>query len=320
MKKQIENLIEELLRYAEDNLDMLYENKVFLRNQLLDLFKIDAPAAQQASSYRPLQEFINDMVDYAIKNKLCQKEEALLFETRIIGIVMPTPYQVITHFEDIATDDVEAATKYLNTLSVNSNYIRSCDIDKNIKWEAEGDIGNIQITINLSKPEKDPKEIAALKKAPQTGYPKCALCAENVGFAGSLTKAPRQTLRTIPIELNQEKWHFQFSPYVYFQNHCIALSEEHRPMTVNLDTFKRLFDFIELFPFYFIGSNAALPIVGGSILSHDHYQGGSKVLPALKAPIRKNYVHQSFLNVKIAITDWYNSVLEKPHREDILSN
>ena len=175
------------------------------------------------------------------------------------------------------------------------------------------------ITINLSKPEKDPKAILAAKNAPQTAYPKCMLCKECVGFSGNAARPARQTLRTIPIILNNEVWHFQFSPYVYFENHCIALSDEHRPMHIDADTFERMFDFVELFPDYFIGSNADLPIVGGSILSHDHYQGGSKVLPEMSAPSKKYFTHSSFENVKVSIVDWYNSVirLEGKDRKEV---
>ena len=203
--------------------------------------------------------------------------------------------------------------------SVNSNYIRKVDIDKNIGWKVANPRGDIMITINLSKPEKDPKAILAAKNAPQTAYPKCMLCKECVGFSGNAARPARQTLRTIPIILNNEVWHFQFSPYVYFENHCIALSDEHRPMHIDADTFERMFDFVELFPDYFIGSNADLPIVGGSILSHDHYQGGSKVLPEMSAPSKKFFTHSSFENVKVSIVDWYNSVirLEGKDRKEV---
>lgn len=321
MKNNIKNVIEELLLYATDNLDMFYEDCIYKRNELLDLFKLDSPSDEAVTSHRPIQQILDEAVDYAIKNKICNSDEALRFETRIMGILTPSPYQVITEFENLCMNGTDIACKYLYDLSVNSNYIRKADIDKNIQWKAENPRGDILITINLAKPEKDPKTILAEKNAPATNYPKCALCVENVGFAGSATRVARQTLRTIPLELNGENWHFQYSPYVYFDQHCIVLSEEHRPMAITLDTFRRMLDFLELFPDYFIGSNAALPIVGGSILSHDHYQGGAKVLPEMFAKSRKQYTNTLFPDVKISIVDWYNSVvrLESSNRDDLLT-
>lgn len=309
MDKKIKNAVEELLAYAVKNLDMYEEDIIFCRNQLLDALHLDSPADTATDHFRPLQQILDDLNAYAVENKLCNENEIINFETRLMGIVSPMPYQVITTFENLATEDPDVALKYLYTLSVNSNYIRKADIDKNIGWRVKNDRGDIMITINLSKPEKDPKAIAAAKKAPQTGYPKCALCPENVGFAGNAQRVARQTLRTIPIILNDEEWYFQFSPYVYFDQHCIALCKEHRPMHIDENTFKCMFDFIELFPDYFIGSNADLPIVGGSILSHDHYQGGSKVLPEMSAPSKKWFTHPSFPDVTVSTVDWYNSVI-----------
>lgn len=301
--------VEELLLYAAKNLDMYEEDLFYRRNQLLDLLRLDAPAEKPAEKCRPLQDILDEINAYAVKNNLCSEMEVINFETRVMGLVSPMPYQVITTFEELAAADPALATKYLYALSVNSNYIRKVDIDKNIGWTVKNPRGDIGITINLAKPEKDPKTILAAKNAPQTSYPKCALCAECVGFAGNLNRPARQTLRTIPIILNNEQWYFQFSPYVYFDNHCIALAAEHRPMHIDQNTFKRLFDFIELFPDYFIGSNSDLPIVGGSILAHEHYQGGSKVLPEMAAPAKTWFSHSSFPDVKVAIVDWYNSVV-----------
>lgn len=319
MAENIAIAIEELLRYAADKLEMYEEDRIYNRNRLLRLFKLDEPAAKNAEKNRPLQQILDELTAYAVKAGLCQKGEELLFETEIMGLLTPPPHDVINAFDDIfAHEGAADATKYLNELAVNSNYIRMADIDKNVRWRAANARGDLIITINLAKPEKDPKAVAAAKNA-KGGYPKCALCVENVGFAGNAVKAPRQTLRTIPLSLDGECWHFQFSPYVYFDNHCIALSSEHRPMDVNGKSFRRMFDFIEAFPHYFIGSNAALPIVGGSILSHDHYQGGAKVLPEMSAPVRMSFVNPLFDSVKLHIVDWYNSVirLESQNRNDI---
>lgn len=319
MTNDIKVVIEELLFYAGKNLDMYEEDYILRRNNLLDLLKVDAPADAPVDNCRPLQEILDDVNEYAAENHLAEEWEKINFETRVMGLLMPMPFQVITTFEQLAASDPALATKYLYNLSVNSNYIRKVDIDKNIGWKVANPRGDIMITINLSKPEKDPKAILAAKNAPQTAYPKCMLCKECVGFSGNAARPARQTLRTIPIILNNEVWHFQFSPYVYFENHCIALSDEHRPMHIDADTFERMFDFVELFPDYFIGSNADLPIVGGSILSHDHYQGGSKVLPEMSAPSKKFFTHSSFENVKVSIVDWYNSVirLEGKDRKEV---
>ncbi|MEG2688536.1 MAG: galactose-1-phosphate uridylyltransferase, partial [Clostridia bacterium] len=192
------------------------------------------------------------------------------------------------------------------------------DIDKNIMWEYDSERGKIVVTVNLSKPEKTPEEVLRAKEA-KTGYPKCPLCAENCGFSGNAAMAARQTIRTIPFELDGEDWFLQFSPYVYFEQHILAISKEHRPMSITGATFKRMLDFVDLFPHYFIGSNAALPIVGGSILAHEHYQGGKKVLPMFSRPARRYFMSQNFPDVHISVVDWYNSVvrIESKNRAQI---
>lgn len=319
MDEKIKKAVEELLAYAAECLDMYPEDEIFRRNSLLDALRLDSPADSPAESFRPLREILADIGDYAEKKKLFKEGGRINFETRIMGLVTPMPYQVISTFDDLAGRDVNAALEYLRAVSVNSNYIRMADIDKNIGWTARNPRGDIMITINLAKPEKNIKDVAAARKAPQTGYPKCVLCAENVGFAGNETREARQTLRAIPLSLAGEEWFFQFSPYVYFDGHCIVLSREHTPMNITEKTFERLFDFVDLFPDYFLGSNAALPGVGGSILSHDHYQGGKKVLPELSAPPRKAFTHPAFPDLSISIVDWYNSVIriEGRNRADV---
>ena len=309
-KFDIATAIANLSAYAEQNLDANHLDIIYAHNQLLSLFKLSQPSEPD----NPLPDFQNGILEpivkYAIKNKLCKPEEALLFETKIMGYVMPSPGTVVSAFDAIAANEsVKKATDYLNTLSVKSNYIRMPDIQKNIKWTAPGPKGDLTVTINLSKPEKDNKQLEKERLLPQTNYPKCKLCIQNIGYAGALNYPPRQTLRAIPIYLADEQWYFQFSPYVYFDNHCIALSAEHRPMSITPATFTRLLDFVDLFPHYFIGSNADLPIVGGSILTHDHFQGGSKILPMLHRPAKKLFHSQAFPNVGIAILDWYNSVI-----------
>ena len=302
--------LRQLVDYAKDNLSLRAEDEAFVTNSLLSTFSLGAPA-QQSAPYGDFQsDIVDPIVEYAVQNGMAKDEERLLFETKLLGIVTPAPSSVVDKFDTIAANKgVKAATDWLFELSVNNNYIRKVDIQKNIKWEHVGKFGKIGITINLSKPEKDPKQIALAKLMPKTGYPSCLLCPENVGYAGNLNHPARQTLRIIPIKLGGEDWSIQYSPYQYYNEHIIALSNEHRPMLVNSDTLYRLLDFVDTFPHYFIGSNAALSIVGGSILTHDHYQGGSKVLPMFEAGIRKNYVGNKYKNVSISIADWYNSVV-----------
>ncbi|MDE6189118.1 MAG: UDP-glucose--hexose-1-phosphate uridylyltransferase, partial [Clostridia bacterium] len=300
----------QLVDYAKDNLSLRLEDASFATNALLDLFSLNAPAVN-AEKYGDFQtEIVDPIVEYAIQNGLTKKEESLLFETKLLGIVTPAPSSIVDRFDILAANNgIKSATDWLFKLSMANNYIRMVDIKKNIKWSHRGKFGELEITINLSKPEKDPKQIAMAKLLPKSGYPACMLCPENVGFAGNLNHPARQTLRIIPIRLGGESWSIQYSPYQYYDEHIIALSNEHRPMHVDGDTLFRLLDFVDAFPHYFIGSNAALPIVGGSILTHDHYQGGSKVLPMFKAGERKKYSVGKFKNVNVYVVDWYNSVV-----------
>lgn len=308
--------VSELVAYARDHISMNAENRIYVTNILLDFFNLTYPAPVP-EKYGDFQtEIIDPIVQHAVDTGRIKPEEALLFETKVLGIVTPTPAEIISEFDSIAGNKgVQDATTWLFELSKANNYIRMPDIRKNIKWSHEGSIGNIDITINLSKPEKDPKAIAAAKLLPKTGYPACMLCPENVGFAGNLNHPARQTLRTIPIELDGEPWELQYSPYQYYTEHVIAFSSEHRPMAVTDAAFRRLLDFVDLFPHYFIGSNAALPIVGGSILTHDHYQGGAKVLPMMTRDYRRTYKCVQYPDVEIGILDWYNSVVRVKGRD-----
>lgn len=300
----------DLVLFAENNLSLKKEDHHYVTNALLDLFHLDMPATS-SKGYKDFQKDVLDViVNYAVESKMIEENAKLLFETKLMGICSLMPSQTIEKFDAIcANSSIEEATTWFFNVCKASNYIRMCDIIKNLKWAYSGKFGNIEITINLSKPEKDPKQIALEKSKPKSGYPACMLCLENVGFAGHISHPARQTLRTIPIELNNEQWSLQFSPYQYFEQHLIALSNLHRPMNVTIDTMKRLLDFVDLFPHYFLGSNAALPIVGGSILAHDHYQGGAKVLPMFKAKNRLRFEDLSLRDVEIYIVDWYNSVV-----------
>lgn len=231
------------------------------------------------------------------------------FDTELMNCLTPRPSQVSSLFWELYRGDKKAATDYYYELSKASNYIRVDRVEKDKLWTAPTPYGDLVITINLSKPEKDPKAIAAAKNAPQAGYPKCALCRENEGFLGSPNQAARGNHRLIPLSLGGEPWFLQYSPYVYYPEHCIILSAEHRPMKVNRESMARLLEFITLFPHYFVGSNADLPIVGGSILSHDHFQGGNYEFPMAKAGIREEVAFPGFEGVQAGIVNWPMSVL-----------
>ncbi|MDR3186090.1 MAG: UDP-glucose--hexose-1-phosphate uridylyltransferase [Christensenellaceae bacterium] len=320
----IADAISTLCDYAMEKLYLSKIDRIYAENQLLALFK-QSERSEAHMQELGFQVLLNLMVDYALSKQICTEDETMLFEGKIMGLVTPSPNEVISRFDNIAANEgIEIALQYLNNISSASNYIRMVDIEKNVRWTAEDLRGDLTITINLSKPEKDNKQVLLAKTQPQTNYPKCPLCLENVGFSGDMKRAARQSLRVIPIELAGEDWYFQFSPYVYYEDHCIALSETHRPMSINARTFTRLLDFVDLFPHYFIGSNADLPIVGGSILSHDHFQGGKKVLPMLKARSKKWYSNQFNSDVSVSILDWYNSVIllkgEDRHTLEMLSS
>lgn len=303
--------IDLLVDYACQNLTLDILDADYARNALIDLFRLPAPSeavCEFDAENCDIQTVIDELVQFAIDNKICAKDDALLFETRVFGLVTPSPSQIINAFDYIKEyDSLEAATTWMFNFSKANNYIRMRDINKNIMWEHKGARGNIVVTINLSKPEKDPKQIAAALKA-KTGYPKCMLCPSNVGFSGNAAHPARQTLRIIPIELNGEEWYLQYSPFQYYTEHIIALCKEHRPMNVDKNCIARLADFVDQFPHYFMGSNAALPIVGGSILTHDHYQGGGKVLPMFTAPVRKTF-KSPYKGADISTVEWYNSVV-----------
>ena len=319
-KTNITKHVANLVAYAKEKLGLNYYDAVYAHNRLLAELKLTEPTTPDETLPDFQTEIIDKIVDYAVEQGLADPKAKLLYETKIIGLVMPSPSVVMSNFDSLVRNNgIEAATNYLNELSVNSNYIRMPDIKKNIKWTAECPNGNLTITINLSKPEKSNEQVALERSMPQTKYPKCMLCLENLGFEGSYRHPARETIRIIPMFLNDEPWFMQYSPYVYFDNHCIAVSENHQPMSITPKTFTRLLDFVELFPHYFMGSNADLPIVGGSILAHEHYQGGKKVLPMFTRPVRKAFATNEYPSVNIGILDWYNSVikLSGTNRKDI---
>ena len=304
--------IEQLLCYGVKEELIQPIDKIYSRNILLDILNISSPAKDfDVDNYVPPQmphKILDALTEYAaqegiISDSLTEKD---LLDTRIMNAITPFPSTILEKYNQIKKDDgVKAATDWYYEFSKATNYIRQERIDKNIIWHySSEEYGTIDVTINLSKPEKDPKEIAKLKHAKTSDYPSCMLCAENMGYAGRLNHPARQTHRILPITLNDEEWYFQYSPYIYFNEHIIALRGEHVPMDVNKSTFVRLLEFTKYIPHYFLGSNAGLPIVGGSILSHDHYQGGGYEMPMAKAQIYKEYSHEDFSKVKVGLVKW----------------
>ena len=260
-----------------------------------------------------LEGILKEMLDYAAEKGMLAADSAVyrdLFDTKIMGLLMPRPSEVIRKFYDLYKEvSPEAATDYYYDLSRNSDYIRRYRIARDKKWVAPTEYGDLDITINLSKPEKDPKAIAAAKNAPQAGYPKCLLCKENEGYAGRVNHPARQNHRIIPVTINGSRWGFQYSPYVYYNEHCIVFNSEHVPMKIEHATFCKLFDFVKQFPHYFVGSNADLPIVGGSILSHDHFQGGHYEFAMARAPMEETFRAVGFEDVEAGIVKWPMSVI-----------
>ena len=300
------------------------EDRRFTINRLLELFHLDELEDEVAAAYAKrtpmtqesaeaaLEDILNEMLDYAAEDGLMPEDTITyrdLFDTKIMGMLVPRPSKVIKKFQALYQISPKEATDYFYKLSRDTNYIRRYRIKKDQKWTADTEFGTLDITINLSKPEKDPKAIAAAKLAKQSGYPKCLLCKENEGYAGRVNHPARQNHRIIPVTINHSDWFFQYSPYVYYNEHCIVFNAEHTPMKIEKATFGKLLDFVEQFPHYFVGSNADLPIVGGSILSHDHFQGGHYEFAMAKAPVEKELVFKGFEDVKAGIVKWPMSVI-----------
>ena len=277
----------------------------FITNQLLQALGLDSfePAAPVSL---PLEEILKRLVDDAVHRGICGEDITSrdLLDTKLMGILTPPPREVRKKFAEDYRESPETATDWYYQFSQDTNYIRRDRIAKDVKWVTSTAYGDLDITINLSKPEKDPKAIAAAKNAPQSGYPKCQLCVENEGYAGRMNHPARENHRVIPITINQSDWCLQYSPYVYYNEHCIVFNREHTPMRIDNATFRKLLDFVKQFPHYFVGSNADLPIVGGSILSHDHFQGGRYTFAMEKAPVEREWVFPGFEDVKAGIVHW----------------
>ncbi len=322
-------LVEKLLKYAEAFLHLNKRDETYFRNLLLREFKLEAPLKEVPDLSYIEQLDVPDTItselgEYAVKNELTTELEKELYVTFIMGILSPLPSEVNRTFYQLKQKEgIKIACKYFYDLSVKNDYVKKTSIAKNLKWDYFDGKRKLEITVNLSKPEKDNKEIAKLLTLKPSGekYPECLLCKENEGFKGTLTHPARENIRTISVTLGGEPWFVQYSPYAYYNEHLIAINEKHVPMHVKGDTIDKLLDFVDYFNNYMIGSNASLPIIGGSILNHEHYQGGGYTMPMHHAPIAENLTAVEYANIKVGIIDWYNSAIriEGDNREEIKS-
>lgn len=285
-------------------------DKAFIINQLLAILELNSYEAAE-TQVLPLEKILQGLLDDAVSRGVCNDDITSrdLFDTKLMGVMTPPPREVRSKFAALYSTSPEAATDWYYRFSQDTDYIRRYRIQKDLRWKTATDYGNLDITINLSKPEKDPKAIAAAKSAPQSNYPKCLLCPENEGYAGRLNHPARQNHRIIPVELTGENWNLQYSPYVYYPEHCIVFNSEHTPMVINKATISKLLDFVAKLPHYFVGSNADLPIVGGSILSHEHFQGGHYSFPMERAPIDRKISFRGYEDVNAGIVKWPMSVI-----------
>lgn len=304
--------IEKLLAFAESVKLIESEDVVYSRNKLLAVFGLDdCEEVTETFEIEKPYGILNRMCDWAAEKGIIENtfDERDLFDTKIMGELTPRPSEVIRKFKEDYEVSPETATDNYYAFSQNTNYIRVDRIAKNLHWLADTEYGNIEITVNLSKPEKDPRDIAKAKLAPQSSYPKCLLCKENEGYQGRMNHPARQNHRIIPVTLTNEPWFLQYSPYVYYNEHCILFSGEHRPMKISRGSFERVLEFVDIFPHYFVGSNADLPIVGGSILSHDHFQGGHHDFPMAVAEAEETFTIKGFEDVTVEKVKWPMSVI-----------
>ena len=308
---KIETYIDSLVSYAMNNGLAEPVDHVVLTNRLLDLLRKDDYEPSDEPQTEDLEEILAGILDYAVEKGLCDDGITAkdIFDTRIMGAVTPMPREIIRTFrEKYAVNPVEATDWYYK-LSCDTDYIRRYRIKKDMRWKYAGEYGELDITINLSKPEKDPKAIAAAKNAPQNAYPKCQLCVENEGYAGRMNHPARANHRIIPIQVCGQDWCLQYSPYVYYNEHCIVFNSQHIPMKIDKSAFEKLLDFVRVFPHYFVGSNADLPIVGGSILSHEHFQGGHYTFAMETAPVETEVSFKGYEDIAAGIVKWPMSVI-----------
>ncbi len=312
----INSYIKQIVEYGIEKELIKEEDRTYTTNNILEILKIDdytePDTVEKIETPSALEAALKGILDYAVEKGLIAGDSVVLrdlFDTRIMNTLVPKPSEVIRTFKEKYKVSPKEATDYYYNLSKDSDYIRTYRVEKDLKWVKKSEYGDIDITINLSKPEKDPKMIALAGKTASSSYPKCQLCMENEGYAGRINHPARQNHRIIPVEINGSRWGFQYSPYVYYNEHCIVLNGQHVPMKIDRDTFKKLFSFIKQFPHYFVGSNADLPIVGGSILSHDHFQGGNYTFAMAKAPVETKVVFPGYEDIDAGIVKWPMSVI-----------
>lgn len=311
--------VKKLVQYGLDTGLITEVDRIYATNQILDVLKLDDYEDTDISGEEiGLEQVLEELMDYAHETGVLPEDSVTyrdLFDTRLMNCLMPRPSEVVDKFWRHYENSPVEATDYFYKLSQDSNYIRRYRVCKDLKWKAETKFGDLDITVNLSKPEKDPKAIAAAKLAKQSGYPKCLLCMENVGYAGRTNHPARNNHRVIPITVNNSQWGFQYSPYVYYNEHCIVFNGQHVPMKIEKQTFQKLFDFVKMFPHYFLGSNADLPIVGGSILAHEHFQGGHYEFAMERAQIKTPLTIPGYEDVEAGIVKWPMSVIRIRHEE-----
>ena len=310
----IQDDIRQLTAYGIKTGLVLKEDEIYTINRLLEIFELDelSEPTEDMPEEPDLEMILQRMLDYAYEKGILAENSVVyrdLFDTKIMSVLMPRPSEVIRTFRALYQESPRKATDYYYKLSCDSDYIRRYRIKKDRKWIVPTEYGDLDITINLFKPEKDPKAIAAAKSAKQAGYPKCLLCKENEGYAGRVNHPARQNHRIVPVTIQGDEWGFQYSPYVYYNEHCIVFNGKHVPMKIEHNTFCKLFDFVKQFPHYFVGSNADLPIVGGSILSHDHFQGGNYEFAMAKAPVERSFEVKGFEDIRAGVVKWPMSVI-----------
>ena len=307
----IQTEIKKLICYGLEKGLFTERDEIYVTNMLIGALGLDEFDCEEKFTNVDLESTLAAILDFAVEKGIIEDDITSrdLFDTKLMGLMMPRPSEVEFEFFSRYNVSPQAATDYYHKLSRDSDYIRTYRIAKDMKWISPTEYGDLDITINLSKPEKSLKEIMAAKNAPQSGYPKCLLCKECEGYAGRVNFPARQNHRIIPLRLTDENWFMQYSPYVYYPEHCIVFNAEHTPMLVDRKAFCKLFDFVKMFPHYFIGSNAGLPIVGGSILSHEHFQGGRYTFAMEKAPIEKPIVFKGYEDVAAGIVKWPMSVI-----------
>ncbi|MBR2876280.1 MAG: UDP-glucose--hexose-1-phosphate uridylyltransferase [Clostridia bacterium] len=307
----ISALIKSLVLYAEKENLISEEDEIWAVNRILEVLNLSGIDADEKAEEMPLEEILKGILDYACENGLCEDSVVYrdLFDTKIMGAITPRPSEVIGKFRSEYKTSPQKATDYYYHLSRKSDYIREYRVKNDVKWVTSTEYGDIDITINLSKPEKDPKAIAAAAKMESSSYPICLLCKENEGYSGRVNHPARQNHRIIPVKLDGDDWYLQYSPYVYYNEHCIVFDKNHVPMKISEKGFRRLFSFVEQFPHYFIGSNSDLPISGGSILTHEHFQGGNYAFAMAKAGIETELKFDGFDDIEAGIVKWPMSVI-----------